>query len=476
MFYETTGTRLERFRKLIGKNDPQFVARLAVYAREQMNLRMVPLVLAVELSKVHRGDSLVGRMTERIIRRADEITELLSYYGKANDRNTNERKQLNHLSKQLQSGLQQAFNKFDEYQFAKYDRKGAVSLRDALFLTHPKAKDSAQQAIFDKIAEKRLQTPYTWETELSELGKNPFQTEEAKKAAFARKWEELIDSGKLGYMALLRNLRNILDCAVSAGHVERVCDIIASEEKVRSSKQLPFRFLSAYREVKEVGSNGSSQVMNALEKAVAVSAANIAGFDESTSVVIACDVSGSMQHPVSAKSKVMYYDIGLMLGMLLKSRCKNAVTGIFGDRWKIIELPYSCVLSNVNKLYRRAGEVGYSTNGYLVLKDLLDRKQTVDKIMIFTDCQLWNSNVPYEYFSGNSGEHLQMKDVWKAYKAFAPDARLYLFDLAGYGQTPLNIADDDVFLIAGWSDKIFDMLAAIEQGSNALAEIEKIEL
>jgi hypothetical protein len=130
----------------------------------------------------------------------------------------------------------------------------------------------------------------------------------------------------------------------------------------------------------------------------------------------------------------------------------------------------------VNNLYRHKGEVGYSTNGYLVLKDLFDRKQMVDKIMIFTDCQLWNSNVSCGYFSGDSGENIQMKDVWKEYKAFAPDARLYLFDLAGYGQTPLSIIDDDVFLIAGWSDNIFDMLAAIEKGSNALSEIEKIEL
>ena len=87
--------------------------------------------------------------------------------------------------------------------------------------------------------------------------------------------------------------------------------------------------------------------MTALERAVQVSARNITGFDESTRVLIACDVSGSMQCPVSAKSKVLYYDIGLLLGMLLKSRCKQVMTGIFGDRWKIINLPIrvSCPMS-----------------------------------------------------------------------------------------------------------------------------------
>ncbi len=463
-FYEKASERLESLRKLIGENDPQFVARLAVYAREQMNIRSIPLVLAVELAKVHTGDSLLSQMTARIVQRADEITELLAYYQLANERKGT--KKLNRLSKQIQSGLQNAFNKFDEYQFAKYNRDAEIKLRDALFLVHPKAKNEEQQLIFNKIVEDNLQTPYTWETELSTLGQNKFESEEAKKAAFTQKWEELIDSGKVGYMALLRNLRNILEAEVSLNHINIVCETISSKEKVLKSKQLPFRFLAAYRELSQINSGYASKIMNALEEAVKVAAQNINGFDESTKVLVACDVSGSMQQAISPKSKVMNYDIGLMLGMLLKSRCKNVVSGIFGDTWKIVNLPDSGVLSNVDAFYKREGEVGYSTNGYLVIKDLIDRKKVMDKIMIFTDCQLWNSN----------GGDTQLKDVWKKYKTIAPEAKLYLFDLAGYGQVPLDITDNDVHLIAGWSDKVFDILSAIDNGSDALREIKAIEL
>ena len=238
---------------MIETSDAQFVARLAIYARERMNLRAIPLVLAVELAKVHSGDSLVRKMTERIIQRADEITELLAYYQKANYRK--ETKKLNHLSKQLQAGLQHAFNHFDEYQFAKYNRDTEIKLRDALFLVHPKAKNDEQQLIFDKIVENKLQTPYTWETELSVLGQSKFESKEAKKEAFTRKWEELIDSGKVGYMALLRNLRNILEVNVSALHIQRVCETISDKRKVLQSKQLPFRFLAAYREVSQIDSD-----------------------------------------------------------------------------------------------------------------------------------------------------------------------------------------------------------------------------
>ena len=462
--YEGTNDRILRIRKLIAQNHPIYVARLAVYAREQMHLRSIPLVLAVELAKRHTGDGIVGDLTARVIQRADEITELLAYYSLANDRNGV--KKLNKLSKQLQRGLSTAFNQFDEYQFSKYNRDTAVSLKDALFLVHPKAKDEQQQRLFDKIVNDELQTAYTWETELSTLGQQSFETEAAKKAARKAKWEELIFSNKMGYMATLRNLRNILEAGVSKEALDKVCSYISNAQAVAGSRQLPFRYLSAYRELKDVAEGRVAKVLAALEEAAYISAANIEGYDEDTEVVLAADVSGSMQKPISAKSKVQNYDIGLMLAMLLQSRCENVVTGMFGDTWKVIQVPAKNILSSVMEFHKREGEVGYSTNGYLVIKYLLNRKKVVDKIMLFTDMQLWNNLDTEDSIGG----------LWKQYKKIAPNAKLYLFDLAGLGMTPLRLEGNDVYLIAGWSDKIFSVLRAIENGSDAVEMINQIEL
>ena len=466
-FYEGSGERVLRIRQLIAKNDPLFVAKLAVYVREKMNLRSMPLVLAIELAKVHKGDDLISRLVVRVIQRADELTETLAYYELANGRKTQVKK-LNKLSKQVQLGVANAFNKFDEYQFGKYDRDGEIKLKDALFIVHPRAKDTVQQAIFNKIAKNELATPYTWETELSALGQTKYENEAAKKAAFKAKWEELIDSRKLGYMALMRNLRNILEANVSEEHVEVVCATLADAYQVSKSKQLPFRFLAAYREIKAVTSKQAPSVLAALEAAVTASVVNMRGFDKNTSVMIACDVSGSMQQPISPKSSILAYDIGLMLGMLLQSKCENAEAGMFGDEWKVIKMPSRSILANVQEFYSREGEVGYSTNGYLVIEDLIKRKKVVDKVMLFTDCQLWNSTT--------SNNHIE-KSWWNYRYNIAPNAQLYLFDLAGLGNTPLDLSKGNgVHLIAGWSDKIFDVLAAIDEGGNALEVINAIEL
>lgn len=463
-FYEKADTRLARIRDLMTKVDPVFAAKLAVYAREKMYLRSIPVVMAVELAKVHKGDLLVSRLVERVVQRVDEIPEMLAYYQMTNERKG--LKKLNKLSKQLQKGLGAAFNKFDEYQFAKYNRDAEIKLKDALFLVHPKPKSEVQQTIFDKIVSDSLEKPMTWEVQMSQTGQQKFDSAEDKEKAMANTWEQMIDSKKMGYMAMLRNLRNFLEREISDEHLARVAERLSDRRQVQRSRQFPFRFLAAYRELSKVGKFGSSGLMEALEKAIKASIENVKGFDSDTRVLIACDMSGSMQRSISGQSTIMTYDVALVLGMLLQSKCRKVITGIFGNTWKKIQLPQANILQNADGLGRRLGEVGHSTNGYLIIKDLIETKTVMDKVMIFSDMQLWDSAWGTE----------QISAYWDKYKQIAPGAKLYLFDLAGYGQAPLNIKRSDVFMIAGWSDKVFDVMESIERGEDALTEVRKVEI
>lgn len=465
-FYEPGDARLKRIVELVPKVSPEFVAKLAVYTRTEMHLRSVPLLLVVALAKVHSGDDLVSRTVEKVVMRADEIMQLLMAYQLLNP-SSGSIKKLGRLSHQIQVGLQRAFNNFDEYQFAKYNRSNLeVKLRDALFIVHPKAKDAAQQAIFDKIVNGKLAIPYTWETELSALGQQHFETNDDKKDAFRMKWEELLQSHRLGYMALLRNLRNILEAGVSPVIIDSLCRNLSAIDNVLNSKQLPFRFFAAYREVQPIESFSTPLVLAALEEAMKTSAGNITGIGKDDRLVIACDVSGSMFSPISFHSKVRNFDIGIVLAMLLRSRCNNVISGIFGNVWKVVNMPGDNILPAIQLMESREGEVGYSTNGYKVLEWLISKGEVVDRVMMFTDCQMWNS----------CGDGNTFAKLWSEYKAIAPEARLYLFDLSGYGQMPLNMSQGDVFLIAGWSDRIFDVLAKIENGKEAIEQIYTVDL
>ena len=585
-FYERGNDRVRRIADLVRRVQPEFVAQLAVYAREAMHLRSVPLLLLVELARCHRGDSLVSRAVSRTIQRADEIAELLMCYQWRTGR-----KDLTGLSSQLRKGLAEAFNHFDEYQFAKYNRTGRkVPLRDALLLVHPKPKDERQKTVFRKILNDELETPYTWETELSRTGQQHFESKADKQEAVRKVWQELIASRRMGYMATLRNLRNVLEASVDDASMQQVCSYLSNAEAVSRSKQLPFRFLSAYLQLKvldltshrplqkvidattqkisvieksierrkkgvvffkarkvvrysllnahTIGKRAkisgtlrlvkptlhfrrmkycwvnperpskrmqkdirqlenvllglhkreemlrqkqamleekygnpwlkmarqSEEIFWALEQAAAQSAANIPGFDADTRVLLASDVSGSMCRPVSRNSSVECYHIGLLLSMLMKHRCPQAVTGMFGTIWKAYDMPSANVLQNTSDMLYNAREVGCATNGYRVIDWLIKKHRVMDKVMLFTDCQLWDS------YGGNAS----LAKSWKEYKRMTPDAKLYLFDLAGYGQSPVSMKRGDVFCIAGWSDKVFDILAALERGNSAIDEIRRI--
>lgn len=456
-FYERGDETIARLRSLIPRVPAEFVAKLAIYAREQMYLRSIPLVLAVELARHHRGDSLISRMTERVIQRADELTEILAYYAEANGRR--ETKKLGRLSSQIKKGIAAAFGKFDEYQFAKYNRDGAVKLRDALFLSHAKPTTKEQVALFKKITDDALEVPYTWEVELSKAGQDGRGKREV--------WRELIDSKKVGYMATLRNLRNILDADVGKTHLAKVAEYIANPDAVRKSRQLPFRFLSAHQSLENNGNPLTSMILGALEDAAIASVENIKGYGYDTTVLIACDTSGSMSTALSPNSTINYHDVGLFLGMMLQHRCKSVITGIFGEEWKVKQLPRNGVLQNTTALRRMSGEVGHSTNGWKALDYLIRQGIAVDKIMVFTDMQLWDST------GRGRGEFPRL---WSEYRQANPNAKLYFFDLSGYGTTPVSIHGGNVHLIAGWSDKVFDVLDAIEQGSNSIRKINEITL
>ena len=467
-FYESDTDTLDRIKTLISQCDPLYVAQLAVYAREEMNLRSIPLVMTVELAKIHNGDSLISKLTERVIQRADEITEILGYYQISNGRTGT--KKLNKLSKQLAKGIANSFDKFEEYHFGKYNRNTEIKFRDALFLSHAKSKSPEQRDLFNKIINDELAIPYTWETQLSEAGK---MSGRSKKEV----WEELIDSRKVGYMAILRNLVNILEADVSADHIQKVCDYISNETAVKRSRQLPFRFLSSYRmlvgmpnrrsfywgrdgERNGVDSIYVPEIAEALEKAIVLSVNNI-NIDKNDKILIATDVSASMITPISERSVIFQYDIGAVLSMLLNNKMKYTTTGLFGNTFETFNFPKGSVLRNTNEIYELEGRVGYSTNGHKVLEYANKSKQKYDRIMIFTDCQLYGGSIVNE---------------WNKYKIDNPDCKLYVFDLDGYRHSPFSEKGNDSYLISGWSDKVFDMMNSIENGNKVIDVIKSIKL
>lgn len=463
-FYRKEPEILNRLIELVEKCDSSFIQKLGVYAREEMYLRSIPLVLAVLMAKFKKLNS---KYVYRILQRADELLEILALYKTING-------SLKPIPNSMKRGLAKAFDKFDEYQFAKYfGKKKELNIKDVMNLVRPKPIGKDREELYKRIENKELKTPYTWEVELSKVGVDK-----------SKVWYDLIKSDKLGYMALLRNLRNILEAVNDKEVIEKVINDLNDEDNVLKSKQLPFRFLSAYLELQNNDSVYTSEILDALDKAVMYSSKNL-NFDNESTVLIASDVSGSMDQNLTKKSKIELWQIGILFSMILQRVCKYCITSIFATDFKIWNFSKNNILPNVLRL-QDYSNVGDSTNGWKVLDWCIKNNRKFDKIMIFTDCEMWNS----EYFvyaynvsstpSGRSvtpySKRVTFADKWHEYKKMCTNAKLYLFNLTGYSTTPIRINEKDVFMISGFSEKIFDMLNAVENQEKVLDKIKEIEL
>ncbi|RAJ83625.1 hypothetical protein CLV59_103596 [Chitinophaga dinghuensis] len=148
LFHNKNTAMLVEISSLMEQTSPEFVAKLAVYCRNNLRLRRMAMVLAVALDRIHRGDGLVSKIISRVIQGPDEMMEFLACYRILNDKKG--------LSKQVQKGLAIAFNNISECECTQLSRSVTKSLRDALLLVHPKPKNAEQQALFNKIARQEL--------------------------------------------------------------------------------------------------------------------------------------------------------------------------------------------------------------------------------------------------------------------------------------------------------------------------------
>ena len=261
---------------------------LAREARHEFKLRHVPLlILTAMMSRDDKGTKEpLSDVIADVISRVDEMPELLNLYWKINGRGETTK-----IANQLQKGLALAMHKFDAYQFAKYNRDGPVKLRDVLFMSHAKPINPAQEELFGQIASNKLPVPDTWETALSG-GDDPKET-------FTR----LLEEGRLGYMALLRNLRKMTEAGVD----EKLVKTALLDGK-GAKRVLPFRYLSAAR--------AAPKFERELDRAMLKSIGDLPELPGKTIVLV--DVSGSMiWHNVSKHSDLTRLDAAAALGAMV---------------------------------------------------------------------------------------------------------------------------------------------------------------
>ena len=427
-FYGDNSAEITDTIKEVIKQDPQFVSNLAVYARRVFNMRSIAHVLTGHLANVPEGKPYIKKTVQGVTLRGDDLTEILSFY-------------LATFGKPIPNGLRRAmrdvFTAFDAYTLAKYKGEGhAVKMRDILRICRPVPKDEAQSEMWKQLLDGTLPAPYTWETELSAKGNNK------------ETWEGLIASGKLPYMAGLRNVRNIV--SARPDNLDTFLSFLSNPDAVRKSKQLPFRFLSAYRENEGAG----TKVLDALEAAADASVANLPRISGRT--VIAIDTSGSMGSRISTNSDIRCCDIAAMLGIIASKICEDAVVYKFDTK-----LYTASISSRTGILYAALHESSYGggTNMDLPFEQMIKDNVVCDRIIILSDNEC---NRGYSWYT-----HKTIQSLADNYRrASGCDIWVHAVDLQGYGTQQFSGPKTNI--IAGWSEKVFNFILLAEQGEGTL--------
>lgn len=250
----------------------------------------------------------------------------------------------------------------------------------------------------------------------------------------AQAWQAIIPT--MGYMALLRNLRNFDDAEIDRDVARFVADRIADPVQVRASKQLPFRFLSAYL------ATASDRWRQPLADALETSVENLPLLPGKTLVCI--DVSGSMQDPVSERSMVQRWQCAALFAYALAQRGAAVTLAAFGTTADTLGWvrKSDSVLRRVDEFggtVVASGRLGHGTNARHCVETFGGGH---DRVVIFTDDQSRD---------GDPGS------------AVSPVVPVYTYDLGGYGRGASS-SGPNRFGLAGYSDQSFAILEATSKG------------
>lgn len=421
-------------------HDPEKTLQEAVRLRREEHIRTTPQVILVRAAnhKQVKGTGLITRYAPDILGRADELSVGLAYqlatYGRP-------------VPNSLKKAWKAKLERLDAYQLAKYRMESRlVKTTDVVSMVHAKG-----EAIDRLMQDSLTTTGETWEAIISAEG----STRET--------WEKALE--QMGHMALLRNLRNLLEKGVDP---ERF--VVKLIEGAPTGKQLPFRYYSAYKAVEALAPKA---IKEALEICLRVSLGNLPSF--SGRVMSLCDNSGSAWGTTtSSMGKMHIAEIANLTGVITGKVAQEGYVGVFGDRLEILPVvrknPTFTQVEQASKVGRGVG--GGTENGvWLFWDQAIRQKQHWDHVFVYSDMQaghggLYGTNPKAyrDYLWSGKGNYIDVPKLIATYrKQVNPEVMVYLVQVAGYADTIMPEFYDRTYILGGWGDGLLRFAAQMAQ-------------
>lgn len=461
-FYEMADPRVRRFNTLVIHNaitDPDWTYDFLTWLRGPGNIRTAAIVGAVQasLAMIHDGIHGSRSIIRTVLQRADEPGEMIAYL----------RTVVNRIPMPIKRGIADAVVRlYTERSMLKYDTDShQFRFGDVIELVHPIPGSRRQSDLFRNAIDRRhgrghvpeglpmvstnltlrsaaIDNPallldpdrlrdagMTWEAALSLVG---------SRVSKQTLWASLIPS--MGFMARIRNLRNFDANGLTDSQVTEVIAMLQDPEQVANSRQLPLRFLSAYRAAP------SLRWSYPLERALDLSLANIPALPGRTLIMI--DTSYSMNNRFGKSTELKRWDAAVSFGLALARRCENADVVSFSDSTKVFNLRLGASL--LSEITRWKDE-GYFLNSGTATGEALQRHfDGHDRVIVLTDEQADPTYAGGRYYSD-------------PFVTLPESVLTITANLAGYAVAHAEEGPNRV-TIGGLVDSMFLMIPTIENG------------
>jgi hypothetical protein len=477
-FYRSENETMNELKTLVdkcAKEDPYLVAQCIVYSRcVGEGMRSVNHLAASYLAPhcagldwARRFYSMWNKKTQSggTVFRPDDMAEIIACFSAMN-----KVKATNSMKK----GFAAALEKMDAYSILKYKK----ALIDVINLVHPNPNNSSAMVEYngekvyaiDAVIKGLPVSADTWEVAQSDAGQevakavkegkiDEAQAEKILKEAKAENWTALLTEGKLGILAALRNIRNVMKTVSDAKTYELLCTLLSDGETIRKGKIMPYQIDMANEVVNaEFSSTESRKISKALLKGYEMAIPNLAEMLPGRNLVIV-DMSGSMSTQITdSNSKTRYtsscMDKAALIGATI-AKATDADIIRFGSGAEYVNWnANSDVFSIASAMKKDMGMTSLSAAWSLAAKS----GKQYDRVFILSDneCNRGNSYSSYMNY---------VKTVGSPY--------VYSVDMAAYGTTQL--AGDKVRFYYGYGFAMFDDIAKSEFNPNYhLEKVKKI--
>ena len=488
-FYTSGHGELDKMVELANKLDPLYVAKTAVYARENGGMKDAPALLLASLTTQDEGRDWFRKAFGRVVTSG----KMLLGFTQIMRSGAAGRKSMGTVPrKAIRDWIRSRSGDTLFGDSVGGHTKGGVSLGDVLKMVHPTPRNAAERAIYAYVIGRR-------EADFEALTQPPFDAElapqwdalpksvlayEAFKASLATDkaaplpkyvrwefltalplkeahWRQLALRG--GWRQTLKNLNTysrqgvFKDAAAAKAIADRLRDKEAIQEKV---KPFPYEIMTAYDYVKDAV---PEVVRDALHDAMNLATSNLTEIEGT--LMIAPDLSGSMNTPVtgyrgSATTKATCMDIAALCAALMYKRNSGSQVLPFADDVFNVRLERRDSILTLAARIRTAGSGGTCVSAPLAQVNRANQK--VNRIILLSDNESWvdsrGRTRPRTNWSGARGKGTELLRQFNALRQRVPDARMVCLDLCPYATTQAPEGDEAILNIGGWSNAVWKVI------------------